>query len=110
MVKPRFVNAALNPYLVDAPLQMVATDFIGPLPEDGGRRYILVIIDAFSRFPETYPVRDMSVSTVIECFRDYFARYGFPDPFFPIVELSFRVRNLRNILGITIQIEFKWNL
>jgi len=79
MVKPKFVNAALKPYLVDAPLQMVATDFIGPLPDDGGRRYILVIIDAFSRFPETYPVRDMSVSTVIECFRDYFSRYGFPD-------------------------------
>ena len=79
MVKPKFVNAPLKPYLVDAPLQMVATDFIGPLPDDGGRRYILVIIDAFSRFPETYPVRDMSVSTVIECFRDYFSRYGFPD-------------------------------
>ena len=79
MVKPKFVNASLKPYLVDAPLQMVATDFIGPLPDSSGKRYILVIIDCFSRFPEAYPVRDMSVTTVIECFRDYFGRYGFPD-------------------------------
>ena len=28
MVKPKFTNAALKPYLVDAPLPMVATDFI----------------------------------------------------------------------------------
>ena len=79
MIKPKFVNAQLKPYLLDAPLQLVVTDYIGPLPSDIGFRYILVILDAFSRFPEVYPVKDMSANTLIAKFRDYFARYGFPD-------------------------------
>ena len=33
----------------------------------------------FSRFPEVYPVRDLGVPTLINAFRDFFARYGFPD-------------------------------
>ena len=55
MVKPRFANAALKPYLANASLQMVATDFIGPLPQDGGRRFILVIIDGFLDFLKPVP-------------------------------------------------------
>ena len=78
-VKPEYVNAHLKPFLLDAPLQLVATDYVGPLPSDRGYRYMLVIIDAFSRFPEVYPVKDMTVSTLLAAFRDYFARYGFPD-------------------------------
>ena len=79
LVKPEYINAHLKPFLLDAPLQLVATDYIGPLPSDRGFRYMLVIIDAFSRFPEVYPVRDMTVPTLIAAFRDFFARYGFPD-------------------------------
>ena len=79
LVKPQFINAELKPYLLDAPMQLVVTDFIGPLPSDKGYRYILVIMDAFSRFPETYPVRDLSSATLISKFRDFFSRYGFPD-------------------------------
>ena len=79
LVKPTFVSAELKPYLLDAPMQLVVTDYIGPLPSDGGYRYILVIMDAFSRFPETYPVRDLTATTFISKFRDFFSRYGFPD-------------------------------
>ena len=71
LVKPEYVNAHLKPFLLDAPLQLVATDYVGPLPSDRGFRYMLVIIDAFSRFPEVYPVRDMTVPTLITAFRDY---------------------------------------
>ena len=79
LVKPKFVNAELKPYLLDAPMQLVVTDYIGPLPSDKGYRYILVIMDAFSRFPEMYPVRDLTTATLISKFRDFFSRYGFPD-------------------------------
>ena len=79
MVKPRFVNPQLKPYLLDSPMQLLVTDFIGPLPSDHGFKYILVIMDAFSRFPEIYPLRDMSTKTLIAKFRDFFSRYGFPD-------------------------------
>jgi hypothetical protein len=49
------------------------------LPSDSGYRYVLVIMDAFSRFPETYALRDMSAETLVSKFRDFFSRYGFPD-------------------------------
>lgn len=79
LVKPRYVNPHLKPYLLDSPMQLVATDYIGPLPPSHGNRYLLVIIDAFSRFPEVYPVNNMGTTTLISCFRDFFSRYGFPD-------------------------------
>ena len=79
LVKPRYVNPHLKPYLLDSPMQLLATDYIGPLPVSGGSRYLLVIIDAFSRFPEVYPVSDLGTTTLITCFRDFFSRYGFPD-------------------------------
>ena len=62
---------------VDAPLQLVATDFFGQMPPSYGKRYLLVIIDVFS--PEVYPVSDMTVGTVIRCFKDLLARFGFHD-------------------------------
>ena len=96
MIKPKFVNAQLKPYLLDAPLQLVVTDYIGPLPTDSGFRYILVILDAFSRFPEIYPVKDMSANTLIAKFRDYFARYGFPDAILSDNGTQFRSKEFQN--------------
>lgn len=77
--KPRFVSAHLKPYLLDSPMQILAADYIGPLPSDRDSKYMLVIVDAFSRFPEIYPVKDMTIETLKASFRDFFSRYGFPD-------------------------------
>ena len=99
MVKPSFVNADLKPYLLDAPMQLVVSDYIGPLPSDHGYRYILVIMDAFSRFPETYPVRDMSAKTLISKFRDFFARYGFPDAILSDNGTQYRSREFLDYLS-----------
>ena len=60
-------------------MQLVAADFVGPLPTSNGFHYLLVIVDCFSRFPEIYPVRDLTAKTLISKFRDFFSRYGFPD-------------------------------
>lgn len=79
LTRPRFVSPTLTPYLLDAPLQMVAADYIGPMPPGSPFSHLLVIIDAYSRFPEVIPVLDLTAATLINCFRDYFARYGFPD-------------------------------
>jgi transposase InsO family protein len=80
LVKPKFVPATLTPLNVKAPLEIVALDYIGPLPTaEGNLRYLLVFIDLFSRFPEVYPCSDMSTTTLISKTRDYFSHYGFPD-------------------------------
>ena len=98
LVKPKYVNPHLKPYLLDSPMQLVATDYIGPLPTSHGYRYLLVIIDAFSRFPEVYPVRDMGTSTLIDCFREYFSRYGFPDALLSDRGTQFQSREFMNYL------------
>ena len=78
--KPRFVPAPKLPIIVNSPMEMVSMDYIGPLPTGrGGMRYMLVIIDNFSRFPEVYPVRDLNTSTLLKHFRDWISRYGYPD-------------------------------
>ena len=39
-----------------SPMSRIAIDTIGPLPEtEGGYKYVIVIIDAFSRFVKLFP-------------------------------------------------------
>jgi len=56
----------------------VACDFV-TMPLSRGKRYLLVLIDCFSRYATVYPTSNMSEETVIACFRDFFATFGFPD-------------------------------
>ncbi len=63
---PRPLNAApLQPILRRRPFQLIGMDFYGPLPETtDGNRYILTMIDIFTRWPIAVPVPDRKASTV----------------------------------------------
>lgn len=61
--KPR---AGLQPILAGYPLQLVAIDILGPLPESTtGNSYILVAGDYFTRWMEAYPIPNQEVITVV---------------------------------------------
>lgn len=78
-IKPKFFKN--NPgHLIKAtqPFERLNVDFKGPVPSTGRNRYFLTIIDEFSRFPFVFPCKDMSASTVIECFRHLFSIFGMP--------------------------------
>jgi transposase InsO family protein len=80
LVKPQFIPASLSPFSTQAPMEIVAVDFVGPLPRStSGFSYMLVFIDMFSRFSEVYPCTNMSVEVVKEKMADFMSRYGFPD-------------------------------
>ena len=50
---------------VERPLQRVAMDILGPLPEtEKGNKYILVIGDYFTKWKEAYPLPNMEAMTV----------------------------------------------
>lgn len=52
-------------------------DIVGPLPPSDGFYYILTIIDRFSRWPEAYPLKDMSARTIAQTYvREYVSRFG----------------------------------
>ena len=77
--KPRFFSAPPGE-LVKAtrPFERLNIDFKGPLPSANGNRYILTVVDEYSRFPFAFPCRDMFTSTVIKCLCNLFSVFGMP--------------------------------
>ncbi|CAH8556952.1 unnamed protein product [Dicrocoelium dendriticum] len=63
---PRIVNRApLQPMVAGYPNEIVGVDLIGPLPETPrGNRFILVMIDYFTKWCEAIPIRQADTSTV----------------------------------------------
>ena len=72
--------AALKTSLVGAPLERVAIDIFGPLPRSKrGNRYILVVMDYFTKWAEAYPLRNQEAETVATIIVEQFVcRYGVP--------------------------------
>ncbi|XP_038106927.1 uncharacterized protein K02A2.6-like [Culex quinquefasciatus] len=57
------------------PWQRVHADFAGPV--DG--LYFLVVVDAFSRWPEVVPTKRITTTATIAIFREIFSRHGMPE-------------------------------
>ena len=70
----------LKPIEAERPLQIVAMDFVGPLPKsDRGNQYALVLVDHFTRWPVEYAVEDTEAETVARLLRDFVHCYGCPE-------------------------------
>ncbi|CAK1591212.1 unnamed protein product [Parnassius mnemosyne] len=77
-IKPRFCQSKGQLIKAIAPFERINIDFKGPLPSNTQNRYLLTIIDEYSRFPFAYPCSDLSAATVIRCLKDLFHTFGFP--------------------------------
>ena len=54
-------------------------DLVGPLPESGGMKYVMTIVDRFTRWMEAVPLPDISADTCVKAFLlHWVARYGVP--------------------------------
>ena len=62
--------------LPDYPWQSVDLDFLGPLPSGN---YLLVAIDAYSRFPEVFVQRNTSYHTTVKHLDRLLSSYGVPE-------------------------------
>ena len=78
-LKPKFCTS-FNGQLVKAtqPFERISIDFKGPLPSHTRNKYLLTIIDEYSRFPFAFPCADTSSSTVIHCLIQLFSIFGMP--------------------------------
>ena len=77
---PRKPRTELKQYLTGEPLERVGLDILGPLPATyKGNRYILVVIDYFTKWAEAYPMRNQEAHTVADkLVYGLIARFGVP--------------------------------
>ncbi|KAL7295326.1 hypothetical protein TKK_0011357 [Trichogramma kaykai] len=63
----------------DARFDHVHIDIVGPLPNCGGYRYLLTMMDRYIRWPEAVPLLDTKAVTIARAFyRCWVARFGAP--------------------------------
>lgn len=70
----------LQLYNVGAPFERIALDILGPLPTTNGQnKFILVVMDYFSKWPEAYSIPDQEASTISEVLvENWISRFGVP--------------------------------
>ena len=70
----------MEPIQVGGPMEMIAIDFVGPLPEtDKGNRYLLVVSDYYTKWPEAFALRTQTAENVARVLVDeVFSRFGIP--------------------------------
>jgi transposase InsO family protein len=77
---PKTPRAPLGTIKVGAPMDIIATDYLGPFPQTSqGNRYILVLTDHFSKYVEILAVPDQTAETCASrILNDFIARWGCP--------------------------------
>ncbi|KRX51502.1 Retrovirus-related Pol polyprotein from transposon, partial [Trichinella sp. T9] len=80
-IPTRKLQAPMQLQPVSHPFQRVAMDLVGPLEETQiGNRYILVVCDYFSKWPEAFPLPNAEARTVATALvNGVFCRYGAPE-------------------------------
>ncbi|XP_031668019.1 uncharacterized protein LOC116359314 [Oncorhynchus kisutch] len=66
--------------VISTPFKRIAMDIVGPLEKSSaGYKYILVICDYATRFPEAFPLRSITTPKIISALVQLFSRVGIPD-------------------------------
>ncbi|GFO50194.1 gypsy retrotransposon integrase-like protein 1 [Plakobranchus ocellatus] len=66
--------------LIDEPFSRVAVDLVGPIvpSSERGFKYILVLVDYCTRYPEAVPLKSITTEAVAEALVDILSRVGIP--------------------------------
>ena len=88
-------KAPLKQDFISAPMEKIACDIVGPLPEsEKHNNYILVVSDYYTKYVEAYALPDQTAQTVADCLvTEWICRYGVPSEI-----LSDQGRNFESIL------------
>ena len=69
----------MRQYNVGAPTERIALDILGPLPvSEEGNKYLLVVSDYFTKWPEAYSLPNQEAITVAEVLvKEFVSRYEY---------------------------------
>ncbi len=72
----------LMPIFTCRALQLITSDVLGPLKTSiKGNKYVLVIIDHFSKFIQLYALPNQEATTIIKCLHNFVMKFGIPEAF-----------------------------
>ena len=76
---PKLNVAPLKNVVAEQVLDLVSIDLVGPIPNSlNGNRFILTLMDQFSRWPAAYPIPDAKAETILDCIKQFGNDFGFP--------------------------------
>ena len=82
--------------------QSIHIDLVGPLPVSQNNRYLLTIIDRFTRWPEAIPLPDSQVATcAMALLQHWIARFGVPEDI-TTQQTKLYYRNIITILSFAV--------
>ena len=66
--------------IIETPFKRLAMDVFGPLKRTKcGNKYVLVIMDYATKWPEAFPLWNVEATTVVDCLLEVTARTGISD-------------------------------
>ena len=105
--EPATRSAQLQPINVARPFQLIGMDFIGPIGGSDKNKYILHIIDYFSRYSMAYPTPSANAEDVKTCLLDVFHRYVCPSAIYCDRGQHFDNQYIKDFLdGYNVRIRF----
>lgn len=73
-------RAPLQSIVVDRPFQKIAADLTELPVTSQGNRYVLVVMDYFTRYVNLFPLKDQRATSVAQClFEEYIRQHGIPE-------------------------------
>ena len=94
-------RAELQPIKTTAVFELLELYFIGPLPETtNGNKYILSVVDNFSKYAAAYATSRQDSKTVIDCLTKLFSEFGVPSKIFSDQGRSFVSKEFQDFLKL----------
>lgn len=86
----------------------VHIDLVVPLSTSNGNRYLLTMVDRYSRWPEAVPLTDMLAETVAKVFcNTWVARFGVPETISTDQGRQFESHMLRDCLVLYVSVPLR---
>lgn len=90
--------------VIGVPFEQLGMDVIGPLERSkAGNRFMLLITEYATRYPEVFPLKTVKARTVAICLMQLFSRVGFPKTVLTDQGLNFMsklVQKVYRLLGV----------